>query len=268
MWHKYHKRWEATKSLVCVGLDPQLDKLPQCVRGSQNPIWEFNKAIIDATQEYACCYKPNLAFYLADSSRGLEALIKTISHIPKDIPVILDCKVGDVGSTMIGYIKAFFEQMKVDAITINPLMGYDVLEALLQQENTYAFILALTSNPSAKDFFKHHKMDEAVADWLSCLPHDRVGAVVGGTQSKELAKMRSLLQDRLLLIPGVGAQGGDLKSVIKHAILGFDEPRILINSSRGIIFASSEKDFAQAAAEEAKALRNAIRMHLQNGGGS
>ncbi|HPN41823.1 MAG TPA: orotidine-5'-phosphate decarboxylase [Candidatus Cloacimonadota bacterium] len=262
-WHKYRARWLDKGSLVCVGLDPDLDKLPDCVKHSPNPIWEFNRSIIDATQEHACCYKPNLAFYLADGLRGLEALKKSIEYIPDAIPVILDCKVGDIGSTMQGYVNAFFDELKVDAITINPLMGSDVLEPLLKREIGFAFALALTSNPSAADFFTGAGMDKAVSQWMQSFPSQRLGAVVGATQTADLARMRSLLPDRVFLIPGVGAQGGDLKAVLQHAIASKANPDILINSSRGIIFASSKVDFAQAAAVEAQKLYLEIQSLLR-----
>lgn len=254
MWYKYHARFEKLGSRLCIGLDSQLDKLPEAVKGAANPIWEFNKAIIDATHQYAAAYKPNLAFYLADGARGLEALYYTVAHIPQDIPVILDCKVGDIGSTMAGYAKAFFKELKVDAITINPLMGRDVMEPILEIEHSFAFALALTSNPSAEDFFQKENLKLRVAEWINQYPIERLGAVVGATQTADLAQMRKALAGRLLLIPGVGAQGGDLQAVLTFAIHSSDEPRILINSSRGIIFASQAEDFAQAAAEAAKAL--------------
>jgi len=258
-WHKYRARWLETGSLVCVGLDPDLDKLPDCVKHSPNPIWEFNRAIIDATQEHACCYKPNLAFYLADGLRGLEALQKSIEQVPDAIPVILDCKVGDIGSTMQGYVKACFDELRVDAITVNPLMGSDVLAPLMKRHAGFAFALALTSNPSARDFFHNAGMDEAVSKWMQAFPAERVGAVVGATQTSDLARMRALLPDRVFLIPGVGAQGGDLEAVLTHAVADKQHPDILINSSRGIIFASSGIDFASAAALEAQKLRAEIK---------
>lgn len=261
-WHKYQARWQETGSLVCVGLDPEFSKLPACVLGSANPIWEFNRALIDATREHACCFKPNLAFYLADGLRGLEALQLSIDHIPDEIPVILDCKVGDIGSTMQGYVKAFFDGLRVDAVTINPLMGADVLEPLMKREAGFAFALALTSNPSAADFFTGAGMDEAVSKWMQRFPSQRLGAVVGATQTSDLARMRALLPDRVFLIPGVGAQGGDLEAVLKYAIASKAQPDILINSSRGIIFASAGEDFAAAAAREAQKLRSEIISYL------
>jgi len=259
-WSKYHERYARLNSSVCIGLDSQPDKLPACLATAANPIWEFNRAIIDATHEYATAYKPNLAFYLADGVRGLEALYQTVRHIPEDIPVILDCKVGDIGSTMSGYAQAFFKDLKVDAITINPLMGSDVLKPLLELEHSFAFALALTSNPGAEDFFHQAGMKQHVADWITGYDLQRLGAVVGATQTTDLALMRKLLPQRVFLIPGVGAQGGDLAAVLQHAIHSKDDPRILINSSRGIIFASKEEDFAAQAAMAAKELYLACKM--------
>ncbi|MDZ4182079.1 MAG: orotidine-5'-phosphate decarboxylase, partial [Candidatus Cloacimonadaceae bacterium] len=171
-WFKYQDRWKQTGSLVCVGLDSDISMLPGCVQYEDNPIWEFNRRIIDATADAACCYKPNLAFYLSDGVRGLEALYKTVEHIPKDIPVILDCKVGDIGSTMQGYISAFFDKLGIDAITANPLMGRDVLAPLLERDSGFAFVLALTSNPSAYEFFKSASMAEEIGGWIQDFPSD------------------------------------------------------------------------------------------------
>jgi len=256
-WHKYADRYQSIRSLVCVGLDSDLTKLPDFVHSSPNPIWEFNRAIIDATHEYAGAYKPNLAFYLADGTRGLEALYLTVKHIPQEIPIILDCKVGDIGSTMAGYATAFFKDLAVDAITINPLMGKDVMAPLLEIEHSFAFALALTSNPSAQDFFHNAEMKQKLSQWINEFEPERLGAVVGATQTQDLALMRKLLPSQIFLIPGVGAQGGDLQAVLNNAIFSKDEPRILINSSRGIIFASKGKDFAAKAAEATKELYQA-----------
>jgi len=258
-WHKYQQRYNELGSLVCVGLDSRLDLLPECVQNADNPIWEFNKAIIEATADYATAFKPNLAFYLADGIRGLEALYKTVEYIPKQIPVILDCKVGDIGSTMQGYVEAFFRNIKVDAITVNPLMGKDVITPLLQEEGSFAFALALTSNPSAEDFFHKADMRHRVVTWIAQYDVTRLGAVVGATQVAHLQEMRNLMPERLFLIPGVGAQGGDLEAVMKYAIKSAEDPRILINSSRSIIFASLAKDFAAVARMRAKNLFGACK---------
>lgn len=253
-WCKYRERYQATHSVLCVGLDPEFSKLPDCVKTAANPIWEFNRQIVEATAQYACAFKPNLAFYLADGVRGLEALYKTVELIPEDIPVILDCKVGDIGSTMSGYVSAFFDSLQIDAITLNPLMGSDVLKPLLDRDNSFAFALCLTSNPSAFEFLQSACMAKEIADWMQDFPAEKLGAVVGATQSSELKAMRQLLPNRILLIPGVGAQGGDLDAVMRDAVDTGDCPNILVNSSRGIIFASGEADFAAAAARETKLL--------------
>ncbi len=253
-WHKYQERWQQTGSVLCVGLDPEFSKLPDCVKKAENPIWEFNKAIIDSTAEFACAFKPNLAFYLADGLRGLEALYRTVETIPEEIPVILDCKVGDIGSTMSAYVSAFFNSMQIDAITLNPLMGTDVVKPVLDNGG-FAFALCLTSNPSAADFLKQ-SLAPQIADWILQFPTENLGAVIGATQSSELKTMRSLLPGRIFLIPGIGAQGGDLEAVLRDATDSAEQPNILVNSSRGIIFASNGTDFATAAAREAKLIGN------------
>ena len=249
-WYKYQERYNSIKSVLCVGLDSDFRQLPNCLKNSQNPIWEFNKAIIEATSDYACAYKPNLAFYLADGIRGLEALYKTMEFIPDNIPAILDCKIGDIGNTMNAYLTAFFEDLKVDALTLNPLMGKDVMQPVLEK-NGFAFILCLTSNPGATEFLKAG-MAEKIANWLQNYPKENFGAVVGGTQNADLKKMRNLLKERILLIPGIGAQGGDLKTVLQYTKDSDATPNILVNSSRGIIFASRDINFASVAREEAR----------------
>jgi len=257
-WLSYRERWESSRSLVCVGLDSELAKLPSHLQDEKNPIWEFNRQIIDMTAEHACAYKPNLAFYLADGVRGLEALYRTVEYIPQEIPVILDCKVGDIGNTMQGYVNAFFGDLGISAITYNPLMGDDVTKPILSHADNFGFALALTSNPSAKDFLKQDSLAEKIAGWIGQYPIKQIGAVVGATQVSELHEMRSLLKGRLLLIPGIGAQGGDLQAVMKHAIDTQEYPNILINSSRGIIFKDGSKDFAKTAAKEAAILKDEI----------
>ncbi len=256
-WYKYQERYQKIKSVLCVGLDPDLGQLPESAKKTANPIWEFNKAIIESTAEFACAYKPNLAFYLADGRRGLDALYKTVEFIPENIPVILDAKIGDIGNTMNAYISAFFADLQVDAITINPLMGSDVMQPI-PERNAFAFVLCLTSNPSAADFLQEG-MAEKIADWLQKYPQENFGAVVGATYSANLKTMRNLLPNRILLIPGIGAQGGDLKTVLREAKDSFATPNILINSSRGIIFASRGKDFASAAAKEARRLTQEMK---------
>ncbi len=258
-WFKQQIAWRQKRSLLCIGLDSELSQLPQCVRSDRNPIYSFNKAIIDATAPYVAAYKPNLAFYLAGGVKGLEALKLTIETIPEEISVILDCKVGDIGNTMDAYIKAFFEEMGCDAITLNPLMGRDVIKMLLNDEKSFAFALALTSNPSAKDFLLKKDLYAEIAAWISGFNPKQVGAVVGATQTEYLSKMRELLPEQMFLIPGIGAQGGDLKAVLDNAVNTVEEPNILINSSRGIIFKDKTSRFAEVAAEEARKLKDEIK---------
>ncbi|MCB5224604.1 MAG: orotidine-5'-phosphate decarboxylase [Candidatus Cloacimonadaceae bacterium] len=258
LFNKYQARWKSSGSLLCVGLDSDVTQLPDCVRDEANPIWEFNRRIIDATEASACAYKPNLAFYLSDGQRGLEALQRTVEYIPAEIPVILDCKVGDIGNTMEQYAIAFFDHLRVDAITLNPLMGADVMRSILNRSGAFAFALALTSNASARDFFLDGGMAEKVSAWIGQFPEDKIGAVVGATQSQDLKRMRELLPGRIFLIPGIGAQGGDLDSVLRHAAESNERPNILINSSRGIIFREKTPQFALAAGHAARELNELI----------
>lgn len=262
-WSKYNSRWTQTGSLVCVGLDTQIPLIPSFLHSSPNPIWEFNRSIIDSTAEYACAYKPNLAFYLADGLRGLEALEKTIDYIPAEIPVILDCKAGDIGNTMAAYVEGFFESLGVDAITFNPLMGSDVAKPILANEQYYGFALALTSNPSAQDYLKQDNLCGKIALWINSCPNQQIGAVVGATQTADLATMRSLMPQTIFLVPGIGAQGGDLSAVLKHASASVDNPLILINSSRGILYQDNSISFAKAAATEAQRLRDEILSEIR-----
>ncbi len=257
-YSKYQARWQNVRSLLCVGLDSDITQLPECVLAERNPIWEFNRRIIDETYKHACAYKPNLAFYLSDGPRGLEALQRTVAYIPDEIPVILDCKSGDIGSTMEQYAVSFFDQMRFDAITLNPLMGSDVLRPVLERSGAFAFALALTSNPSAGEFFLEGGMAEKVSEWICKFPEDKVGAVVGATQSQDLKRLRQLLPGRIFLIPGIGAQGGDLDSVLQNAVDSQERPNILINSSRGIIFNDKTPQFAQAAGKAAQDLNRQI----------
>lgn len=263
-WSKFQARWKQSASLVCVGLDSDLSSLPSFLKTGANPIWDFNRAIIDATEAYTGCYKPNLAFYLKDGLRGLEALKLTVDYIPDEIPVILDCKVGDIGNTMAAYVSAFFEELGVDAITFNPLMGSDVVSPILKDERNFGFALALTSNPSAEDFLKKEALSERISKWIVNYPQQQIGAVVGATQITELEAMRKQLQGRILLIPGVGAQGGDLQAVMNYAIDSPESPNILINSSRGIIFKDSGRSFADTAGLEARKLRDEILSLIPN----
>jgi orotidine-5'-phosphate decarboxylase len=261
-WHKFQHAFHHNKSLICIGLDSDLQKLPESLKQEENPQWVFNREIIDATSHLAACYKPNLAFYLAAGEKGMKALYQTIAHVPTNIPVLLDCKVGDIGNTMSAYAKAFFNDMGVDAITVNPLMGRDVYDPCLDYPGKMIFLLALTSNPSSIDYLKQNTLYQDIAHDISQMDHTQVGAVVGATQSRDLQWMRKMMPDTLFLVPGIGAQGGSISDVMIDAIRDKTDPRVLINSSRNIIFADHSEHFAEKAALAADELRAVIQGFL------
>jgi orotidine-5'-phosphate decarboxylase len=248
-------------SLLCVGLDPDPTAMPEKVS-----VFEFNKAIIDATADLVCAFKPNLAFYEAMGIEGLEALQKTVKYIPQDIPVIADAKRGDIGNTAKAYAKAIFDVWGFDAVTANPYLGYDSLEPFINCQDKGTFILCRTSNAGAVDFQslpcnippspKH--LFEIVADkaagWNK---YGNIGLVVGATYTEELSIIRQNHPDMLLLIPGVGAQGGDLEASIRNGV-DTNHAGVIINSSRQVLYASKGKDFAQAARKVAEKTRDMI----------
>lgn len=257
-WEKYKNIIKSNNSYVCVGLDSELSKLPAHLLTSEDPIFEFNKAIIDATKDVVACYKPNFAFYLSQGLKSLASLQKTIAYIPDNIPVILDVKTGDIGNTMANYAKAFFEDWKVDAITCNSLMGSDVTKAIAPFKDNFAFVLALTSNPTASDYLKPNSLYKQIAKDISKLPNTQFGAVVGATNSQEIKELRQLMPETLFLIPGIGAQGGSLLEVVTSTLHSKNDARFVINSSRGIIFADSSDNFAKTAREKTIALQTEI----------
>jgi orotidine-5'-phosphate decarboxylase len=255
-------------SLVCVGLDTDLQKIPQFLLKEEDPLLAFNRRIIDATSDLVCAYKPNMAFYEAQGSKGWEALKKTCEHIPNQIPVIIDAKRGDIGNTARMYAKAIFQELKGDAVTVNPYMGKDAVSPFLEYEDRCAFVLCLTSNQGAKDFqFSfvegrplYELVAEKVASWnekCNC------GLVVGATHPEQLKKIRRIVPDLPLLIPGIGAQAGDVEATVRFGTDKNGELAI-INSSRGILYASSGEDFADAARNEAKRLRDSINAYRKN----
>ena len=262
-WNKYKNIIKENQSYVCLGLDSDLAKLPACLKDSDDPIFEFNKAIIDATKDIVACYKPNFAFYHSQGLKSLQSLLKTMQYIPDNIPVILDIKAGDIGNTMANYAKAFFEDWGFDSITCNPLMGNDVIEALKPFENNFAFALALTSNKSASDFLKVNDLYKNISKYIATLPTEQFGAVVGATNSSELKELREIMPETLFLIPGIGAQGGSLEEVVINTAMSKDDARFVINSSRGIIFADSTENFANGAREATLKLRNSINSIIE-----
>jgi orotidine-5'-phosphate decarboxylase len=247
-------------SLVCVGLDAVPEKIPASIRGS-NRVFDFNKAIIEATSDSALAFKPNLAFYEAMGTEGWDVLKRTVKAMPEDVIKIGDAKRGDIGSTAEQYAKALFN-LGFDAVTINPYMGWDAVAPFVSDENKGAFLLCLTSNPSAKDFqylsIGDRRLYQLVAEkavqWNA---KGNCGLVVGATKPDELKDVRGIAKELCLLIPGVGAQGGDLEASV---LGGTDEKgeMAIINASRSILYASSGQDFAEAAGREATDMRDRI----------
>ncbi|KPL01032.1 MAG: orotidine 5'-phosphate decarboxylase [candidate division Zixibacteria bacterium SM23_73_3] len=252
-------------SLVCVGLDTDLGKIPEYLLKEKDPISAFNQKIIEFTSDLVCAYKPNMAFYEVFGSKGWDALKKTCEYIPQDIPIIIDAKRGDIGNTARMYAKAFFEELRGDAVTVNPYMGRDAILPFLKYEEKCAFVLCLTSNEGAKDF-QLSKVDgkplyeivaEKVLNWNA---KNNCGLVVGATYPEQLKRIREIVPSLPILIPGVGAQAGDIESTIRFGTDANGELAI-INSSRAILYASRKEDFAQAAGNEALRLRDLINLY-------
>ncbi len=252
-------------SLVCVGLDTDEEKIPLFLKGEDDPILTFNQRIIDSTRDLVCAYKPNLAFYEVLGTRGWEALKETCEYIPAEIPIILDAKRGDIGNTARMYAKALYEVMKADAVTISPYMGKDAVLPFLEYEDKGSFILCLTSNKGASDFqlslIEGKPLYEIVAEKvLSWNEKSNCGLVVGATYPEQLKKIRQIAPGLPFLIPGVGAQAGEIESTIKYGTDNKGELAI-INSSRAILYASSGEDFAKAARDETLRLRDSINLY-------
>ena len=243
-------------SYLCVGLDTDLNKIPRHLLDSEDPVFEFNKQIIDATHKYAVAYKPNIAFYEALGPKGWESLAKTLSYIPKEIFTIADAKRGDIGNTSKLYAKAFFETMDFDSITVAPYMGEDSVKPFLDFEDKWVILLAHTSNVGSIDFQlmvdeeEHRPLYEHVIlksqEWATA---DQLMFVVGATRADKMERIRKIAPESFFLVPGVGAQGGSLEEVSKYGLNS--ECGLLVNSSRGIIYASQKEDFAETAAAEA-----------------
>lgn len=258
---------DATKrneSLLCIGLDPDPELMP-----SGMGVLKFNKAIIDATSDLVCAYKLNLAFYEALDD-GIDDLKRTIKYIPDNIPTIADAKRGDIGNTARAYAKAIFTNLNFDATTVNPYLGFDSIEPFIEQWDKGTFILCRTSNPSAADFQslpfvlkgKQLRLFEIIAlraaQWNK--QSKNIGLVMGATYPEELKLIRQNHPNMLLLIPGIGAQGGDLASAVRHGVDARGQKAIL-SSSRQIIYASGKRDFAEAARRVASSLRDEINYH-------
>lgn len=252
------------RSMVCVGLDPDMKKLPACVRSAEKAFFEFNKAIVDATKNYVCCYKPQAAYYAGENRD--DELKMTIDYIHENapgIPVILDVKRGDIGSTATQYAREAFDRYGADAVTVNPYMGLDAVNPFLDYEEKGVIILCRTSNPHSGDLQNLVSDGKALYEHVAELVRDQwnynqnAALVVGATYPEELARLRKACPELPFLVPGVGAQGGSVAEVVKNgAIPGWGG--LMINSSRGIIFASGDDNYAQAAGDAACKLRDEI----------
>ena len=256
---------DKNRSLLCIGLDPDPALMPENLG-----IFEFNRAIIDATSDLVCAYKPNIAFYEASGSRGLDDLKRTRECIPADIPVIIDAKRGDIGNVARAYARGLFDYFNFDAATVNPYLGYDSLEPFIEYSDKGIFVLCRTSNNSAVDFQSlscevaggNKLLYEVVAgkvnQWNT---RGNLGLVVGATYPEELQRIRQDYPDIPLLIPGIGAQGGELSQVVRYGI-DARKQKTIINSSRQILYASKGKDYAEAARRAAEELRDRINGFL------
>lgn len=253
------------KSVLCVGLDTDITKIPAHLLTEEDPVFAFNKAIIDATQEYTVAYKINTAFYEAQGLKGWQSMERTLAYIPRNIFTIADAKRGDIGNTSTQYAKTFFETYEFDSVTIAPYMGKDSVAPFLEFKDKWGIVLGITSNEGSLDF-QHLLADgkplyeqvlEKVASWGT---PENIMFVVGATRKDQLAHVRSLCPDHFFLIPGVGAQGGDVDTVCQHTLNS--DAGVLINVSRGVIFAGNDAQFAEAAGAAAKAYQQQMSVYL------
>jgi orotidine-5'-phosphate decarboxylase len=263
------------RSYLCVGLDTDLTKIPKHLQSHPDAVFEFNKQIIDATQDLCVAYKINTAFYEAMGLKGWEAMEKTVNYIPKEQFIIADAKRGDIGNTSSQYAKAFFETMNFDAITVAPYMGEDSVKPFLAFENKWAIVLGLTSNAGSKDFeqlrlvredtnhggsdeFLYETVLKKVSSWGNI---NNLMFVVGATKASDLAEIRKIIPDHFLLVPGVGFQGGSLEEVSKYGMN--KDCGLLVNASRAIIYAGEKEDFASEAREIAQQYQSEMSGYLK-----
>lgn len=261
------------RSFLCVGLDTDLKKVPAHLLNEEDPIFAFNKAIIDATAAYCVAYKPNLAFYEAFGVKGLMAFEKTVKYIQENYPdqfIIADAKRGDIGNTSAMYARTFFEEYNLDSVTVAPYMGEDSVTPFLGYEGKWVILLALTSNKGSHDFQLTESTDgeklfqkvlRKSQEWAG---NDQMMYVVGATQGQAFEEIRKIVPDHFLLVPGVGAQGGSLSEVCKYGMT--QDCALLVNSSRAIIYADNTENFANAAAEAAKAVQQEMEAELNSRG--
>ncbi len=262
---KLSDRTRAVDSMLCVGLDPDFARIPEHLKGEEDPVWAFCRAIVDATAPFVCAFKPQIAYFAAmGAEKTLERVIAYIHEKHPDIPVILDAKRGDIGSTARQYAKEAFVRYKADAVTVSPYMGYDTITPYLEYQDKGVIILCRTSNPGGADIEELVCDGEMIYERIARLAAGpwnttrQLGLVVGATQPAEIARVRKIAPSLPLLVPGIGAQGGDVNAAVA-AGLDAAGAGMIINSSRAIIFAGKDENFAQAAADAARATRDAIR---------
>ncbi len=262
------KEIQKKRSYLCVGLDTDIDKIPSHLLKTDDPIFEFNRQIIDATADLCVAYKPNIAFYEALGTKGWESLQKTLEYIPDNLFTIADAKRGDIGNTSRLYAKAFFQELDFDSITVAPYMGRDSVLPFLDFPGKWVILLALTSNPGSEDFQQlpingrggnlYEQVLEISRQWAG---HDQLMYVVGATQTDHLANIRKIVPDHFLLVPGVGAQGGDLEAVSRFGMN--KNCGLLVNATRSIIYSGNGVDFADKARTSAMEIRNQMSDYLE-----
>ena len=261
---------KSKRSFLCIGLDTDIKKIPTHLLELEDPVFEFNKQIIDATKDLCVSYKPNIAFYESLGVSGWVSLQKTLDYIPKNIFTIADAKRGDIGNTSNMYARTFFEKMNFDSVTVAPYMGSDSVTPFLDFKDKWAIVLALTSNKGGLDFQKIENKNgkqlfEQVLETSQNWGTDKnMMYVVGATRAEQLSEIRAIIPNHFLLVPGVGAQGGSLEDVAKYGMNA--DCGLLVNSSRGIIYASSDIDFAEKAREEAEKLQHKMDILLSEKG--
>lgn len=268
--HQLVEQIKSKRSFLCIGLDTDLSKIPAFLLDEEDPIFAFNKAIIDATSDYCVAYKPNIAFYECLGPKGWESLKKTVDYIPKNSFIIADAKRGDIGNTSSYYAKTFFEYLNCDAVTVAPYMGEDSVTPFQEYDNKWVILLALTSNKGALDFQfitdsngeeLYKKVLKKSSKWGS---EDNLMYVVGATRAEGIGEVRKIVPKHFFLVPGVGVQGGSLQDVVKY---GWNEDcGLLVNASRSILYASDGKDFAEKARIEAQLLQLEMAEILQQKG--
>ena len=258
------------RSFLCVGLDTDIQKIPSRLRNSSSPVLDFNRAIIDSTHDLAIAYKPNMAFYESRGAAGWEDLARTVKHIRSidpDVFLIADAKRGDIGNTAAMYARTFFEEMDFDAVTLSPYMGKDSVQPFLEHQGKWVILLGLTSNPGAEDFqflaiqnAKKHLYEEVIRQGATWAGSDRMMFVAGATRAELISGIRKIIPDHFLLVPGIGAQGGSLGEVVSAGMNS--HCGLIINSSRGILYADDSQGFAVSARKKATELQSAMSTFL------